>query len=431
MDSLRQRYIFFIAVVILGSVLFFPAPAGAAVPAVHGFSELAGGVKTSDDNTKRDGFNLLEERLQLKSSYGFEGGNYLARKGAVINFKGDFTVDAYYDGKTDFDLRELNLSWTPAQWLDAKFGRQTLTWGTGDYLFIHDLFPKDYQSFFIGREDEYLKKPSDALKISLYPAAGNIDLIVARFAPNATAEGDRLSFFDSFQGGIAGRNSDRHLIEPPLQASNNEYALRLYGNIGSHELALYSFSGFNKNPDSYKDETTRQLFYRRMDAYGASLRGPFFGGIGNAEFGYYNSRQDPDGNNRLIENSMVKFLSGYEKDTGDDLKVGFQYLYEQRLDYDNYTDNLLAGDFIFDESRHLLTQRLTKFYKNQTVTVSLFNFYSPTDKDGYARPLVSYDVTDQWKLAFGANLPWGEDDLTEFGQMKRNKNVFFRARYSF
>jgi hypothetical protein len=291
--------------------------------------------------------------------------------------------------------------------MDAKFGRQVLTWGTGDYLFINDLFPKDYESFFTGRGDEYLKKPSDAFKLSVYPSWGNIDFMAARFTANTTATGDRLSFFDSFQGGIAGRNSDRHLIEPPLQASNNEYALRLYRHIGSYELALYSFSGFNKNPDSYKDETTRQMFYRRMDAYGASLRGPFWGGIGSAEFGYDNSLQDPDGNNRLIENSMVKFLSGYEKDLGNDLKVGFQYFYEQRLDDDNYTENLLAGDFIFDESRHLLTQRLTRLYKNQTVTISLFNFYSPTDKDGYVRPLVSYDVTDQWKLAFGANLPWG------------------------
>ena len=419
------------AVAVSAVSVFSPVPAQAARPSVHGFSEFAYGVKVSDDTTKRDNFNLLEERLQLKSNYAFDGEGYWARRGGTLNFKGDFTVDEYFSGRTDFELRELNFSWTPASWMDAKFGRQTLTWGTGDYLFVNDLFPKDYQSFFTGRDDEYLKKPSDAFRISIYPAAANIDFIMAKFTPNTTADGDRVSFFDSLQGGIAGTNSDRQLVEPPLQLSNNEYALRVYRGLGSHELALYFFSGFNKSPDSYKDEAARQLFYRRLDAYGASLRGPFFGGIGNAEFGCYNSRQDSDGNNRLIENSMIKFLSGYEKDMGDDLKVGFQYLYEQRLDYDNYTDNLLAGDFIFDESRHLLTQRLMKLYKNQTVTVSLFNFYSPTDKDGYARPSISYDLSDQWKLALGANLPWGEDDITEFGQMKKNKNVFFRARYSF
>jgi len=149
------------------------------------------------------------------------------------------------------------------------------------------------------------------------------------------------------------------------------------------------------------------------------------------EFGYYNSRDDSNGSNRLIENSSVKFLTGYEKDLGNNLKMGFQYLYEHRLDYDSYSANLLPTDFVFDEFRHLLTQRITKQYKNQTVTVSLFNFYSPSDKDGYVRPSVSYDLTDQWKLTLGANIPWGEDDTTEFGQMKRNKNVYIRTRCSF
>ena len=78
-----------------------------------------------------------------------------------------------------------------------------------------------------------------------------------------------------------------------------------------------------------------------------------------------------------------------------------------------------------------MTQHMTKLYKNQTVIVSLFNYYSPGDDEGYARPSVSYAATDQWKITLGANIPWGEDDITEFGQMKRNKNIYARARYSF
>lgn len=128
---------------------------------------------------------------------------------------------------------------------------------------------------------------------------------------------------------------------------------------------------------------------------------------------------------------MIKIMGGYTKDLGNDLKAGVQYLYEQRLDYDNYLANRLAADLIFDESRHLLTQSVTKLFANQTVRVALFNFYSPSDNDGYVRPTVSYDVTDQWKVTVGGNFPWGEDDMTEFGQMKKNKNVYLRARYSF
>ncbi|MFA5087692.1 MAG: hypothetical protein WC552_01505 [Candidatus Omnitrophota bacterium] len=418
-----------IILAVLLSLLGFPARA-AGFP-LQGFVELDYGIKVSDDDTKRDNYNLLEQRLQLKSAYYFEGNNYLADKGGLINFKGDFTVDEYFGGKTDFELREFYFAWSPYKFLDAKLGRQILTWGTGDYLFINDLFPKDYISFFLGRDDEYLKKPSDALKMSFYPKWGNVDFVASAFTPNTTAEGSRLSFFDPFHGGITAVASNLDLLAPPLQLSNNEYALRYYRNVGSNELALYYFRGFDKNPNSTKSEAEQQLFYRRLDAYGWSLRGPFASGIGNVEFGYYHSRDDSSGKDRLIENSLLKVLGGYEKDLGNDLKVGFQYLYEQRLDYDHYRDNLSPGDFFFDEFRHLLTQRITKLYKNQTVTVSLFNFYSPSDRDGYARPSVSYALSDQWKIALGANLPWGEDDTTEFGQMKRNKNVYFRVRYSF
>ena len=52
--------------------------------------------------------------------------------------------------------------------LDVKLGRQVLTWGTGDLLFLNDLFPKDWVSFFAGRDDEYLKAPSNTLRATQY-----------------------------------------------------------------------------------------------------------------------------------------------------------------------------------------------------------------------------------------------------------------------
>ena len=120
-------------------------------------------------------------------------------------FRGDFTLDEYFSGKTSFELRELYTQFSPAGFLDIKAGRQVYTWGTGDYLFINDLFPKDYVSFFTGRQDEYLKKPSDGLRLSAYTKVANADLVIIPFfEPNTIPNGERLSFFDSFQGGIAG-----------------------------------------------------------------------------------------------------------------------------------------------------------------------------------------------------------------------------------
>ncbi len=415
--------------------IFSTLPLAQAVdfPEWHGFIEHAfGGRANQDFLTKHKNYNLLEQRLQLKTRYAIPGDNLLSSWNGVLTYKGDFVLDEYFNTTGSYEVRDFNLAFSPVRFMDLKLGRQVLTWGTGDYLFINDLFPKDYVSFYAGRDDEYLKKPSDALRVSLYPSMANVDFVVIpHFTPNTLPEGDRLSFFDSFQGGISGRESDRNAVKPAWQARNFQYALRFYRTFGSVEGAFYYYRGFDPSPRSYLNEANRQLFYERLDAYGASVRGHFFGGIGSFEMGYYRSRQDPNGNNRLIENSMLKWLIGYEKDMGNDFKLGLQYLFEQKLNYDNYQAALLPQDYFWDEYKHLLTQRLTKFYKNQTVMLGIFNFWSPSDKDGYVRILGTYDLNDQWKLACGFNIPWGEDENTDFGMMQKNKNVFIRMRYSF
>lgn len=418
-------------------VIFLLCPTGASGAdvfkdlEVHGFIEGAFGLRLKDDTTKHDSYNLLEQRVQLKTSYYPQSGR-LADLYTAFHIKGDVLIDEYFDVTTESELREASVSFTPFDWADVKLGRQVFTWGTGDYLFINDLFPKDYVSFFVGRDDEYLKKPSDGIKVSVYHDLANTDLVaIPFFEPNTMATGDRLSFFDSFQGGIAGRESERHLIEPANQLEHMEVATRLYRNLKSYEAAFYFFRGFYKAPVGYKNEALRHLFYPRLDVYGGSLRGPLLAGIANVEAGYYNSRQDTKGSNRLIQNSAFKVLAGYSKDFGSDLSMGLQYLYERTLDYSNYKKALLPADFVWDEHRHLTTIRITKLLANQTIKLSLFAFYSPSDEDVYLRPLFEYDISDSLTVAAGANLMWGEQDITEFGQMERNANLYARLRYSF
>ncbi|MFO8052484.1 MAG: hypothetical protein R6U54_00795 [Candidatus Omnitrophota bacterium] len=432
MDKIKKAFFLLLFLIFLNNFAYPAFQLGKNGPRIGGFFEAAFGYKFGQDQTKRDDFNLAEQRLQLETAIYPNQPQFLYDWRAAINFRGDFIVDEYFGGKTDFELRQLNLVATPFQDIDIKLGRQVLTWGTGDLVFLNDLFPKDYISFYIGRDVEYLKRPSDAVKISYYQDLFNLDfVIIPDFEPNKLPTGDRLSFFDSLEGGIAGVNSDRFLKEPANQPKNSEFALRLYRNIDSYEVALYGFRGFYKSPRGFLDEAAHKLFYPRLDAYGASIRGPAAGGIANFEFAYYNSRQDSNGDNRLIENSTTKYLIGYKKDLGSDLTLGGQYLFKQILNYDNYKRALRPDDFRGDKNHHLLTFRITKLFKNQTVKVNLFTFYSPSDQDFYLRPSLAYDLTDSFKLTFGANLIWGRDDHTEFGQFEHNKNLYLRARYSF
>lgn len=408
--------------------LSWAGPAAAEVLPVHGFVEAAAGARLGDEKTERPDYDMLELRLQFRSAWFPES---LAEYSAEANAKVELMADGY-DGEVRATARELYIFLTPADFVDVKAGRQILTWGTGDYLFINDLFPKDYVSFFIGRDDEYLKLPSDALRALVYLPLFSLDaVVIPRFAPNRTLRGDRLSFYDAVSGAIGGRDTPRIFERPARTAANMETALRAFRTFASYEAALYFFNGFYKNPFGMKDPAAGRFYYPELTVYGASLRGPAAGGIVSVEAGYYDSREDRDGANPFVENGAVKTLLGYSRDLGNDLKAGVQYELDVMLDYDAYTRTLAPGSPVRDELRHLFTLRLSKLMYADTLRLGLFVFYSPSDEDAYLRPTVSYKASDTFGISAGANVFAGKKDHTEFGQADGNDNLYVRMRWDF
>lgn len=399
---------------------------------LNGFFELAGGIRFGDDYTKHNNYNLLEKRIQLKYRSFPEFPSFLYDWDAVFDFKAEFLSDFYFGTKTSFSLRELNLTITPVSKLDLKIGRQILSWGTGNYLFINDVFPKDYISFFIGRDDEYLKAPSWAIKGSYFGKLFWMDIvIIPYFEPSIIPKGDRISFYDTLLARRAGRESDWFKMEPSFQFDNTQMAFRFYKEKGSWEWALYFYRGFYTTPQGYKNPSLFQLYYPQLNVYGFSLRGPFYQGIANIEFGYYDAREDRKGNKRLIENPSLKLLLGYSQNFRNELTLGLQYYYEQIIKYSNYRANLLPQDISYDEFHHLITFSINKSFRNETIQLSNFTFFSPSDCDIYLRASVCYKPNDYIKFSLGTNLFWGKDDYTEFGQLEGNSNIYLRLRYSF
>ena len=99
--------------------------------------------------------------------------------------------------------------------------------------------------------------------------------------------------------------------------------------------------------------------------------------------------------------------------------------------YDAYLESLPPGSNQRDELRQLVTLRLEKFLSYQTIRLSLFTYWSPTDSDGYVRGFVSYRMSDEIELTAGANLFAGKENWTLFGQFDQDDNIYARARYSF
>ena len=397
---------------------------------VHGFVDVRAGMRTQDDPNERD-TSLAEVRMQTDISSISDMATLQVRADFLYDDVPEDTDIDLEEGTGEIDLREANLLFSPFSIVDMKIGRQILTWGTGDLLFINDLFPKDWQSFFVGRDEEYLKAPSDAVFVSLFPAFANIDVAYTpRFDSDRYVSGARLSFWNASLGARSGRENVIDADKPDEWFKDDEIAIRVYRNVAGYKFALYGYNGFWKTPKGM-DPVTGSAVFPRLWAYGASLQGPLGNGLLSLEVGHYVSDEDESGKDAFVPNSELRLLAGYEREIARNLTAKFQYYLEYMQDYDNYRASLGEGQNARDEDRHVLTLRLTKLAFNQNMTLCFFTYYSPSDQDAYLRARVAYKVTDHWLVIAGGNVFVGEQDHTFFGQFEKNTNAYVAARYSF
>ena len=397
-----------------------PQFAMAADISLHGFVQGNYSVDTAADNPDGGSFKLAEERVQLKLD--------ASKDPFHVFVKGDAFYD-HVDNSAKLELREGYVDYTAEKW-DFRLGRQVITWGLGDLLFINDVFPKDYEAFFSGKPLEYLKKGVDGVKLGVYPGFASFDLVVVPFfEPNKFPNPNRFSLFNPLPG------IPQQEKEPTTNLENTEVALRAYRDIAGFDAAVYFYRGFSRQPSMMPDNlmtpTKSTLFFPKLNVYGASLQGRALDGVISFETGYYDSRQDRSGTDPMIPNSQLRYLVGYQKQLWEDFTVGLQYYGEYMLDYAEYQKTLPTGFPRESELRQLATVRLTQFMINQTLRLSLFAFYSPSDDDYMLNPEIKYNFSDHIWSALGANVFGGRKSTSQFGQLEKDDNLYVQLRYEF
>jgi hypothetical protein len=383
-------------------------------------------IRTSGEappGSEGDRFLLAEERLRLDLSVWNDS------IGVEARVKFDAIHDSVID-EFDTDLREAYLDYSTSNW-DLRFGRQIVTWGVGDLLFINDVFPKDWVSFFSGRPLEYLKLGVDSARANYSGDDLNIEImLVTNFQPDTLPTPQRFFLHDDFAG-IA----DRIQILPDTDFDNPEVALRLYRRISGYDVSAYVYQGYWRLPslrvDDPIDPTQVTQFFPPLSVYGMSAQGQALAGILSLEGGYYDSRDDSRGDNPTIANSQVRFLVGYQRQLREDFTVGVQYYAEIMMDFDSYEQALPDNISPRKKYRDIVTLRLTRFLKYQTWMLSLFAFYSPAEQDYLLQPQVNYRVSDRFSTTLGANLFGGKKRTTFFGQFDQNDNLYLTLRYDF
>jgi hypothetical protein len=387
---------------------------------VSGFTKLSFG-HFLQNNIVKSNASLKEVRNRVNVNYSHEE--------FEIKVKGDLLFDNVLSDAL-WQTRELTIATSPLSMLDIKVGRQVLTWGTGDYLFLNDLFAKDWQSFFSGRDDAYLKSPSTSLRTTWY--LGNTTLDIAwtpEFTPDKFITGERFSYYSP---------QTQKLVAPAenfklTQTNNEQWSARFAISKNSVEYSLYGYHGYWPTPQGVSEDSLP--YFPRLNAFGASVRLPinkgWFNGIFNSEFSLYNSIEDHHGDDPFIANDQLRLLVGYEQEILKNLTASAQYYLEQTKDYDAYKSSSWDQEKIVAKNRNILTLRLRYSAMQQKLTLTVFIFYSPSDKDSFIKPSINYRYNDQWSYAIGANIFQGKNPYSFFGQHQKNSNAWLSAKYLF
>lgn len=388
----------------------------AQAPEIHGFLQAhaaarLGGVNCASETACDLPFN--EQRLQLKAQgSGLQGAlGYAAKLDLLHNA-------ALED--LELDVRELYTDYN-AEHFTLRAGRQIVTWGAGDLLFINDTFPKDWVAFYSGLPLEYLKLGSDALNLNLFSPLADMEVVLARFREDELPS-DRQFVMDSPFPPSLPRNID--------QPGDPEVSVRISRYLGRWDGALYFSRTHYHAPALALDGGKVRGDFPRLNSYGAGLSGPLGNGVLSLETGYYDSRDDPDGTDPRIENSQLQLLVGYSRQVAEDTTLGMQGYGEWMGDHDAYERTLPAGFPQRDRLRTVATLHLTQYYLHQTLKFNVFAFWGLSEEDGYVIPSVRYSFSDSLWGEAGANLFLG-DRKGQFGALGDNDNIYLTLRYAF
>lgn len=386
-----------------------------------GFIELGLGSFSRAGNINEKNLSLQEIRGQIFAN------RYIGNH--FFSLKVDGIVDNADEQSVRAEVRELFADFKLRDNVSLRLGQQVLTWGTGDFIFINDLFSKDWQSMFSGRDDNYLKKPDPAIKLSWFNPLVNVDLAwIPVFEGDKYINGERFSYYHPMEGTIT---HQRLQVENPRNhLDNSAFALRFSNSTKGTEYALYGYHGLYSQPAAFNLKSNKNIF-PKMNAVGASVRTALAGGIANAEVAYWNFSDKDNESNPFIPNDQLNLLLGYEHEIAANVNLGGQYLVQKMQQYDQALQASPNPSVLVDKWHQTLTVRLNWLAMQQKMHISLFAFYSPDARDFYLKPKVSYRQDDHWFYELGANIFGGKHRHSQWGQFEDNTNIYARVKYHF
>lgn len=336
---------------------------------------------------------------------------------AALSVRTEAHDDAVSGGR--IALREGFLDWAPAPAVDLRLGRQVLTWGVSDYLYVNDVFPKNYDAFFTGAGFDRMKEAVDAARLAWHAHAGDVEAVVSR------AKADRLPAPDRFLA-----TSPSTSAMPADDASDAvDAAIKASGHAAGWDLAGYAATFRSREPRYFVDASGPRSDRPRLAHLGLSLTGNAGAGLAWLEAGVRHAGQPPDGVvSRNFLGSSARLIAGYSREIGPDVTASAQLQLEAATEYHRYLAALAPGVRPVERIATTLHLRLQGAWINQTVRAGA-QVFAAGEGDAHLNPFASWSPADGWTLEAGANLFSGKPD-TRYGAFEDDSSAYLLGRYS-
>ncbi len=397
------------------TALITAAWASAAVADASGFAQLRQVQRLADtDCAQLSGCKSMSQEAM---------GELLLEQRVSDSFSASLRIEALSDRAVHSSrvrAREVFVDWAPGTDLSLRLGRQILTWGVSDYLYVNDVFPKNHDSFLTGGGFDRMKDPVDAGRISWRVADLDVETVVAR------AKGDRAPDPQRF----AAMLPTRQAMEAVGTGNGNDVAVKVSGHHSGWDLAGYAASFDARESRFFIDGETLQFDRPRILHAGASVTGNAWGGLVWLEgAGRHADRQRRAVVSRHSIDDAIKLIAGYSRELGTDLTASAQLQVEAMTSRDRYLSSLAPGVRPVERVSATLHARLQGRWNNQTLSGGAQVFVG-REGDTHFNPFMSWSPADGWTVEGGANLFSGKPD-TRYGAFKDDANVYVLGRFSF
>jgi len=321
-------------------------------------------------------------------------------------------------GLVSATVRELSVEWHPSSVFSVKAGRQILTWGVSDYLYVNDIFPKDYDDFFTGGDFSRTKAPVDGVRLSGRMSDTDIEVVASRSAGDLSPRIDR---FAALAGGARSADNANDQVD---------VAARVTSHVGDWDVAGYVAS-FRTREQRFFTDGNDLVYDRPRDAHiGFSLTGNAAGGVTSLEAALRHTGTDRnDVVSRDFLPSAVKLIAGYSSEVSQDLTASTQLQLDTLLSRNRYRNSLAPGIRPVATTLATLNVRLQRQWSNQTVATGAQLFIT-SEGDFLLNPFTSWSPADGWTIQGGVNLFDGKPD-TNWGAFENDSNIYILVRYSF